>query len=214
MTNRVNIKPNRFSMKSRIGAPNFHNRPATIKNRNPRAIIDVAINVPSGMADQPDMIVMILYGNGVSPAINTGQKPRSLNRSLNLMAASSLPKAVRIGSPMLSKANIPIAYPNIPPRTEATMATKAITNARLGRARIIGIINTSGGIGNTLLSIKDTKANTHNARGWSAMDMVQSYKRLIMIALQHRSGVRSTGKGAWRPSLDWIRCFIVTWAKK
>jgi hypothetical protein len=46
--------------------------------------------------------------------------------------------------------------------------------ARAGRARIIGIISTSGGIGKTELSTKLTPANTHSACGWSASAMVRS----------------------------------------
>ena len=43
-----------------------------------------------------------------------------------------------------------------------------------GAARIMGIMSTSGGIGNIELSTNATIARTHNARGWSAIEMVQS----------------------------------------
>ena len=55
--NSVNIRPNRFSMKSRMGSPKPQSSPATTKNRSARARIDVATNVPSGMPVQPDMMV-------------------------------------------------------------------------------------------------------------------------------------------------------------
>ena len=47
-------------MKSRIGAPNLRNNAARIKNRKPRARIEVAMKVASGMLVTPDMIVITL----------------------------------------------------------------------------------------------------------------------------------------------------------
>ena len=43
------------------------------------------------------------------------------------------------------------------------MQTPAISQARWGAAMIIGIISTSGGIGNTELSMKLTAASVHSA---------------------------------------------------
>src|SRR6056297_500072 len=68
----------------------------------------------------------------------------------------------------------------MPPSTEETSAMPAISQARDGRARIIGIISTSGGIGKTELSMKLTQASTQSAWRCSAMRRVQSYRDLIM----------------------------------
>ncbi len=54
------------------------------------------------------------------------------------------------------------------------MVTKAIRQARAGRARIIGIISRSGGIGKTELSTKLTPASPRMALGDSAMRRVRS----------------------------------------
>ena len=70
-------------MKLLIFSPYFHNNIARIKNLNPLAIIDANRKEPIGADAQPDIIVTILYGIGVSPATNTGQKPKLLYRRLN-----------------------------------------------------------------------------------------------------------------------------------
>ncbi|MDA1155153.1 MAG: hypothetical protein O2873_10460 [Proteobacteria bacterium] len=54
------------------------------------------------------------------------------------------------------------------------MATPAITNARDGRAMIIGIISTSGGIGKNDDSIKATSASAQSAYRVRASEIVQS----------------------------------------
>ena len=54
------------------------------------------------------------------------------------------------------------------------MASAAISHARRGRARIIGIISTSGGIGNTEDSMKATAARAHIACRVPASFNVQS----------------------------------------
>ena len=96
-------------MNSRIGGPKARSSAATTKNRRPRAITAVTMKVPSGMAVQPDMIVMTLNGKGVTPAVSTAQNPTPLKRSLNAAIASALPSAARMGCPIESKANIPMA---------------------------------------------------------------------------------------------------------
>ena len=132
------------------------------------------------------MIVMTLYGKGVIPAMRTAQNPTSLKRLLKASMLSALPKACKIGCPMVSKASAPIAYPNRPPKTDETSATLAIKNALDGAARIIGIIKISGGMGKTELSTKDTSASTQSALGCSAMDKVQLYNRwIIWLASPH-----------------------------
>jgi len=65
-------------------------------------MIEVTTNVPKGMAVQPDIMVMTLYGKGVIPATSTAQKPKSLNRVLNSAIESALPRLSRMGLPMLS----------------------------------------------------------------------------------------------------------------
>ena len=123
------------------------------------------IKVVSGIAVHPDIIVMTLNGKGVIPAVKTAKKPKLLKRLLNSYIASVLPSAVKMGCPRLSKAIAPIKYPRIPPNTDDIHATVAINQARFGAAKIIGIINTSGGIGKMELSINAIKAKTHKARG-------------------------------------------------
>ena len=85
---------------------------------------------------------------------------------------------VRIGPGLLSDAGTLIApllhRPRVAILTDDTVATSAISHARRGAARIIGIISTSGGIGKTEASMKDTAASAQSALGWSASDMVQS----------------------------------------
>ena len=62
-------------MKSLIGAPNFHNKPAITKNIVALAITDHSINVTNDIPVKPAVIVITLYGNGVRPAIKTAQCP-------------------------------------------------------------------------------------------------------------------------------------------
>ena len=73
MQNNVNIIPNRFSIKFLIGEPNFHNNPAITKNIVARAIIDQIMKAVNDIPVSPAVIVITLYGNGVSPAIKTAQ---------------------------------------------------------------------------------------------------------------------------------------------
>ena len=61
-----------------------------------------------------------------------------------------------------------------PRATEAAVQTPAISQARSGRARIIGMTMTSGVIGKTELSVKLTNAMIPSAQGCSAMRKVQS----------------------------------------
>ena len=78
-----------------------------------------------------------------------------------------------MGWPMLSNAKAPMAYPKRPPATEATTATKAMRNAWLRAAKIIGMSMISGGIGKKELSMKAKSDKAQSARGCSASDKVQ-----------------------------------------
>ena len=53
----------------------------------------------------------------------------------------------------------------MPPATELTVQTPAISQARCGAASTIGISSTSGGIGNTELSTNEISARVHSAYG-------------------------------------------------
>ena len=61
-------------------------------------------------------------------------------------------------SPISFHRKRPIKYPNIPPITDDIVAIAAILNALCGFANIIGIIKTSGGMGNIEDSINEIKA--------------------------------------------------------
>jgi hypothetical protein len=75
---RINKRPIYFSMKFLIESPNFHSNAATIKNRNPRAATEAVIKTVKLRAVTPERMVITLYGNGVTPAINTAQAPQLL----------------------------------------------------------------------------------------------------------------------------------------
>ncbi|MDB4042252.1 hypothetical protein N9472_02340 [Methylophilaceae bacterium] len=55
---------------------------------------------------------------------------------------------------MKSNANLPIKYPNIPPRTEPNVVIKAKFHALEGLVKHIGANMTSGGIGKNEDSLK------------------------------------------------------------
>src|SRR5476651_767769 len=65
MTNIALTKAKRFSMKSRIGSPNFHNKTASKKNRIERQMIEAMVNLTRLNRNAPLAIVTILYGMGV-----------------------------------------------------------------------------------------------------------------------------------------------------
>jgi hypothetical protein len=58
--------------------------------------------------------------------------------------------------------------------TDATVATKATRQARVGAASTMGMINMSGGIGKTEDSMKAIAARAHSACRWPARESVQS----------------------------------------
>jgi hypothetical protein len=62
----------------------------------------------------------------------------------------------------------------MPPATELTVQTPAISQARCGAASTIGISSASGGIGNTELSTNEISASSHSACGRNAWAMVQA----------------------------------------
>ena len=67
-----------------------------------------------------------------------------------------------------------MAYPANPPRTEVTVHTAAIRHAAARSESTMGTIITSGGIGKTELSAKETSANHHIACGCAARSMTRS----------------------------------------
>ena len=56
--NATNNMPKYFSIKSRIGVPNFHNNAATMKNRSPRAATEATKNTARFRDVTPDRMVM------------------------------------------------------------------------------------------------------------------------------------------------------------
>ena len=69
----------------------------------------------------------------------------------------STPYKSKILTPISLKKMKPIKYPSIAPKTEPIVAINAILNHSFFFAKVIGIIKTSGGIGNTKLSMKEIK---------------------------------------------------------
>ena len=63
-----------LSINDFIGLPNFHISHPTKKNLIPRPISEASINMLKLMLNTPAVMVKILYGIGVIPAVNTAQK--------------------------------------------------------------------------------------------------------------------------------------------
>ena len=59
-----------------------------------------------------------------------------------------------------------MAYPAMPPKTEAMVHNRAIPIHCLRAAKTIGINKISGGIGKKELSINEKKPNAHFDLGW------------------------------------------------
>src|SRR5210317_215871 len=118
-------QPKYFSMKSRMGGPNTYKSPATKKNLMARATMVVVMNKGKDIDVAPDMIVITLKGNGVTPAVKMVHIPTSLNRWVYSAMASELPIDTKIGCAIWSNATAPIKYPNNPPKTDAIVETNA-----------------------------------------------------------------------------------------
>jgi len=151
--------------------------PATAKNLSDLAKILAAKKTPKFTGTAPLIIVITLYGKGVSPAPKTQRAPLALMLSRNFSIYSVLPRASSIGCAMVSKNIMPIIYPNIPPRTEKKAATPAIFHHFCGAACTMGITITSTGMGKKELSAKDTTAKAGIARLCRASAFVFSYQR-------------------------------------
>ena len=80
--------------------------------------------------------------------------------------------------PILLNKKKPIAYPTTPPKTDDKVHMKAYVQALVLLAIIMGISNTSGGIGKNELSAKDIMLNTHEEYLCSAFFNVQLYSDL------------------------------------
>jgi hypothetical protein len=68
------------------------------------------------------------------------------------------------------------------------VATVAYHHAFCRSLSTIGISITSGGIGKNELSMKETTARAHGARGLPAMPIIQSYMRRIMWGAYSAAG--------------------------
>ena len=80
--------------------------------------------------------------------------------------------------PILLNKKKPIAQPATPPMTEDKVHIRAYVQALVLLAIIMGISNTSGGIGKNELSAKETILNTHEEYLCSAFFNVQLYSDL------------------------------------
>ena len=104
-------------------------------------------------------MVKSLNGTGVNPAIASNVIQATTPPSEETLSFKnetlSTPYNSKILIPISLKKTYPIKYPKHAPRTENKVATAAILNHSFFFAIVIGIIRTSGGIGNIKLSIKE-----------------------------------------------------------
>ena len=104
-------------------------------------------------------MVKSLNGTGVNPAIASNVIQAITPPSDETLSFKndtlSTPYNSKIFIPISLKKTYPMKYPKQAPRTENKVATRAILNQSFFFAIVIGIIRTSGGIGNIKLSIKE-----------------------------------------------------------
>ena len=177
-----------LSIKFFIGLPNNFIKKET--NINLAALLTVAARMKSGnwMLNAPALIVNILKGMGVNPAVNTIIKLYSSYKDFILV------NMARSNPGILSKKNWaktensfgfshqshnPIPYPNPAPRIEEIVQRIPKDKAFSFLPRARGIKRTSGGIGKKEASANEIPASTFGPEGLFAQLKTQSYNFLI-----------------------------------
>ena len=110
------------------------------------------------------MIVSNLKGTGVKPAIASNVIHATVPPSEETLSFKkfvlSTPYNSNIFIPISLKKMNPIKYPKHAPKTDPMVAISAILSHSVLLAIVIGIIKTSGGIGNIKLSMNEIKPRT------------------------------------------------------
>ena len=149
-----------LSIKFLTRGPKKCNRVATAKNLSPRPNTEANINVPKFNDQIPADIVNTLYGIGDKAEANIAQNALSANNFPTVSNAPTGPSRDIIERPKGSK-NTPMKYPNIPPKTEAIIETKAYQNDFFGLLTLNAICNGSGGTGKNEASANESPNKAH-----------------------------------------------------
>ena len=150
-----------FSIIFFIAEPKLPRRKAIIKNLDPLVKRETITKYRKLKCTNPLVIVNNLKGTGVKPAIASNVTQAIVPPSEETLSFKkfvlSTPYNSNIFMPISLKKINPIKYPKHAPNTEPMVAIKAICFHSFFFAIVMGIINTSGGIGKIKLSINDIK---------------------------------------------------------
>ena len=162
---------NFFSINNFIVEPKFPIKNAIKKNLDPLVNKEIKIKYAKLKCINPLLMVKSLKGTGENPAIASkviqAITPPS-EETLFFQNDGSTPQNSKIFIPISLKKTYPIKYPKQAPRTDDIVAIKAILIHSCLFAIVIGIIKTSGGIGNMKLSINEKKLKKNFDFLWPA----------------------------------------------